>query len=164
VTRDEQTARCVSLLLRVLVQADGDVAILRAGDKPCLIGPRGKRPLANDLITPTAMRRFLTHLLPEQNRDVLATIGATQHELPGLADLPSERFTIDAEVGHDGPIIALRRLQVPAPRPAPVARFQRPPMKSRASVIDDTLEVPTAAELWGEPAFAAVVAGRRAWL
>jgi hypothetical protein len=164
VTPDEQTARCISLLLRVLAQGDrSDVVILRAGKAPCLIGPSGTRPLAEVNISATAMRRFLTYLLPEHKRDVLAAVGETQHTLPARIDLPSDRFVIDAEVAHGGPIVAVRR--VPVENYRPVDRVRRPstPMRSKAPVYDDSLEVPTAEELWGDGAVVAA-RGRRPWL
>jgi hypothetical protein len=112
-TMPEKSARCVSLLFRVLAAADGDRAVLHAGDKPYLVGPRGMQPLAHDDLTASAMRGLVRELLPEPARDALARVGATRYELPLQPDLPRERFEVDAHLAKHGPVVEVRRLLVP---------------------------------------------------
>ncbi len=168
---DKQIGRCVSFLLRAMVAGDADVAFLSSGQRPYVIGPGGTRPLWDAALSVSTMRRFLTHLLPEEDRDVLAVTGAAQHQLPPAADLPSDRFTIAAEFSNGAPVIAVRRARVAVRRArvvdedrAPINPFTPAPLRHADTVHDDTLTVPTAAELWGPSAAAAIARARRPWL
>ena len=104
----EKAERCISLLFRVLAQANGDVAILHAGERPYLVGRGGRRPLAHDDLSVAGMRRLIRQLLPEEERNALARIGATRYELPTLPDRPDEHFTIDAKLAQGGPLVEVR--------------------------------------------------------
>jgi hypothetical protein len=112
-TMPEKSARCVSLLFRVLSAAHGERAILHAGEKPYLVGPQGRLALAHDDLTASAMRGLVRELLPEPSRDALARVGATRYELPLRPDLPGERFEVDAHLDQHGPVVEVRRLLVP---------------------------------------------------
>ena len=125
-TNSEKAAQCTSLLFRVLAQADSDVAHLHAGEKPYLVGPAGRRLLGHNELSVADMRSLVRQLLPEEERDALARVGATRYELPTLPDLPDEHFTIDADLAHDGPVVEVRRLRVPEADYVPREIFSRP--------------------------------------
>ena len=161
---DTQIAQCVAFLLRAMVETDADVAFLASGQKPYVIGPRGTRPLWAAELSANAMRRFLTHLLPEASRDLLAVTGAAQYELPSAAGLPSEHFTIDAEFSNGASVMAVRRSRVAAEDYAPINLPTPRPLRHDAAIEDDTLTVPTSAELWGPSSAAAIAHARRRWL
>ena len=112
-TQHEKSARVVSLLFHALAEANGDRAVLHAGEKPYLVGPGGRRPLAHDDLSSGAMRGLVRELLPEVARDALARVGATKYETPRLAELPDEHFEVDAHLAGDGPVVEIRRLRVP---------------------------------------------------
>lgn len=109
----EETETCAALLLRVVAQADSDMAVLHAGQKPYLMGPGGKRPLSHHVLSVAAMRQLVRQLLPEEKRDALARVGATRYTLPTLPNLPHEHFTITAELTPGGPVVEVSRVRVP---------------------------------------------------
>ena len=143
----DAAAECASLLFRVLADSDSDVAVLRAGETPYLVGPNGRRPLAHNDLSVADMRALVRHLLPDEERDALASLGAIRYELPTLADLPHERFTIDAELAQGDPVVAVRRLRVPEEDYVPRDIF---PIASGTdwTPVDDSLSMPMASDLW----------------
>ncbi|HZR26282.1 MAG TPA: hypothetical protein VFA59_21985 [Vicinamibacterales bacterium] len=106
--KDDKAAKCVSLLLRALALVDADGAILRAGAPPYLTGPGGRRRLARHNLSVSALRRLLRQLLPDEERDALARIGATRYELP-RANQRDERFLIEATLTPHGPVVKVHR-------------------------------------------------------
>jgi hypothetical protein len=108
----EKAKRCLFLLFRVLKQGDADVAVLHAGDEPYLVGPRGNRRLAHTLLSAAGMRGLVRQLLPHEERDALARIGATHFELPVVPGLPHEHFAVDANLNEHGPVVNVRRFRV----------------------------------------------------
>jgi hypothetical protein len=164
VATDKQIARCVSFLIRVMVETDADVVFLSSGQRPYVIGPGGTRPLWDAALSVSTIRRFLTHLLPEEDRDVLAVTGAAQHQLPPAADVPSKVFTIDAQFSNGAPVVAVRRSRAVDEDCVPITPLTPAPLRHGAAVHDDTLSVPSAAELWGTSSAAAIARARRPWL
>jgi hypothetical protein len=130
-TTPEKSARCVSLLFRVLAEVHGDRAVLHAGEKPYLVGPHGRRALAQGDLTASAMRGLVRELLPEPSRAALARVGATRYELPIRPDLPCERFEVDAHLEKHGPVVEVRRLVVPAENFVPTDLFPTTPSSLR---------------------------------
>jgi hypothetical protein len=143
-TNGESAAHCASMLLHALAQGAGDVAVLRAGETPYLMGPDGRHPLAHNDLSVAALRSLMAQLLPEGERDELAAVGATRYDLPAPADLPDERFTVDAEIDAGGPVLAVRRLHGWDDDHVPHELMAATPI----AVGDDTLLVPSAWDLW----------------
>jgi hypothetical protein len=120
----EKAAQCVSLLFRALKQGNADVAVLHTGDEPYLDGPGGRRRLAHTDLSAAGMRRLLRELLPHEERDALARIGATRYEIPDMPDLPHEHFTVAADLAAHGPMVEVRRLRVDEMDLVPLEVFQ----------------------------------------
>lgn len=120
--RDNATL-CVSLLFRVLVAADGDAAVLHAGEKPYLVGPAGARLLAQTMLSLSALRSLTQELLPERQQHELHVFGATEYEWPSLPELLGEHFTTRAIVAQDELRLEVRRIRVPDEDRVPAELF-----------------------------------------
>jgi hypothetical protein len=77
------------------------------------VSQNGRRPLGRTDLSVAAMRSLVRQLLPEEERDALARVGATRYELPTLPDLPDEHFTIYADLAQGDPLVEVRRSPVP---------------------------------------------------
>ena len=93
------------------------------------------------------MRALVRQLLPEAERDALSSVGAIRYDPPTQADLPDERFTIDANLTAAGPVVEVRRLRVPEEDYVPRDIF---PIDSGTdwTPVDDSLSMPMASDLW----------------
>ena len=99
----------VNSLLTAIVRADGDALVLHVGERPYIVAPSGQSELSTRLLTFGAMSGMLGELVPAEAQRALQEYGAVQQEMPLLAAVPDERFTVVAARGGEDIWIEIRR-------------------------------------------------------
>ena len=117
----------VESLLTALVRLEGDALVMHVGEKPYVVttsesanafrGPLswGQVELSTRTLTVDAVAGMVGQLLPEDQRAILADVGAVEYDLPDNAQIAG-RFTVIAARGGDDIWLEIRHL-----RPQPVA-------------------------------------------
>lgn len=119
----DPAAYCVDLLLKTLVEAEGEGVIMRTGEVPFMLVGSTKRPLARRTLTPEAVGRIITALLPPDSRAALADVGSTTYHLPRQAACPLEDFTVEASQSGADSRVEIRRFRVPEDDSVPLSLF-----------------------------------------
>ena len=162
-----------SLLLKALVDADGDAVVIHSGETPYVDGPAGQAELSNGRLTLQTVEKLLAELLPEESQRTLQLLGAIRYECTPIPQYPGEPFTIVAfrdageiwvEIRREA--VRLEKAPVAAAPTSRLARKTPPPAEARSSApidddddipfspdvlerLDDSdLEVPDAEDLW----------------
>ena len=116
----------VESLLTALVRLEGDALVMHVGEKPYVVttsesanafrGPLswGQVELSTRTLTVDAVAGMVGQLLPEDQRAILADVGAVEYDLPNAET--AGRFTVIAARGGDDIWLEIRHL-----RPQPVA-------------------------------------------
>ena len=66
---------------------------------------------------------IVNQLLPIESQNALEEFGAVQYQMPPIAELPGEHFTIVAARGGDDIWVEIRRRQVPDEDRVPLEMF-----------------------------------------
>jgi len=99
-------------MLRSFVEVDGEALVMRAGEKPYVVTPRGQVELANRPLSLDAVKRIVSNLLPGDVARALEEFGAVQHEIVSPPEFPGESFTVVAARGKDDMWVEIRRRKV----------------------------------------------------
>ncbi len=102
----------VPSLLQAIVRVDGEALVMHVGEKPYVVSPNGQVDLATRGLTVQSVTGIVAQLLPPAALRSLEDVGATQFELPTLAEFPGEYFTVTAARGGDDVWAEIRRRQV----------------------------------------------------
>jgi twitching motility protein PilT len=113
----------VKSLLQAIVRLDGEAVVLHVGEKPYIVTPTDQVDLATKGLTIDAATGILNQLLPFEPQNALEEFGAVQYQMPPIAELPGEHFTIVAARGGDDIWIEIRRRQVPDEDRVPLELF-----------------------------------------
>ena len=113
----------VTSLLQAIVRLDGEAVVLHVGEKPYIVTPTEQVDLATKGLTIDAATGILNQLLPIEPQNALEEFGAVQYQMPPIAELPGEHFTIVAARGGDDIWIEIRRRQVPDEDRVPLEMF-----------------------------------------
>src|SRR3990170_2147553 len=117
----------VESLLTAIVRLDGDALVMHVGEKPYVVttsesanafrGPLswGQVELSTRTLTVEAVAGMVGQLLPEDQRAILADVGAVEYDLPESAQVGG-RFAVIAARGGDDIWLEIRHQ-----RPQPVA-------------------------------------------
>jgi hypothetical protein len=161
-------------LLQEMVESDGDVLVMRDGEKPYVVTASGKvQPIRSDVAAGT-FREVVEQLLPQHLRDVLSEVGGVEYDLPPLGRFPHERFSVVAACVDNAMHVEIRRRiladdlvpeelfepiregaardVVASGAPAQVGAAVPTYSASAQPSSDDDLTLPTFTELWPEDA------------
>ncbi len=117
----------VTSLLQAIVRLDGEAVVLHVGEKPYVVTPTEQVDLATKGLTIDAATGILDQLLPIEPQNALEEFGAVQYQMPPIAELPGEHFTIVAARGGDDIWVEIRRRQVPDEDRVPLELFAPTP-------------------------------------
>jgi len=120
----------VKSLLQAIVRLDGEAVVLHVGEKPYIVTPTEQVDLATKGLTIDAATGILNQLLPIDPQNALEELGAVQYQMPPIAELPGEHFTIVVARGGDDIWIEIRRRQVPDEDRVPLEMFAPTPQSS----------------------------------
>ena len=134
----------VKSLLQAIVRLDGEAVVLHVGEKPYIVTPTEQVDLATKGLTIDAATGILNQLLPIEPQNALEEFGAVQYQMPPIAELPGEHFTIVAARGGDDIWIEIRRRQVPDEDRVPLEMFA-PPAAQPADSIEQATPAPLSA-------------------
>jgi len=112
----------VESLLSAVVRADGDALVLHVGERPYVVATSGQVELSSRALTLEAMAGLLGQLLSPDAAKSLDDLGAVEHDLAPLSNVPDEHFTVVAARGGNDIWIEIRRQRrvTPLAAPAPV--------------------------------------------
>ena len=141
-------ATCVHLLFRALVEADGDAAVMHAGERPYLVAPTGAIELADCRLTAMCLESLIDQFLSAAAKRTLSASGLAHADCALEEDLPLERFTVAAARSLGDLRLELHRLRVPDEDHVP--HFTNAARAGRTHKQYDDLTLPSADELWPE--------------
>jgi twitching motility protein PilT len=132
----------VKSLLQAIVRLDGEAVVLHVGEKPYIVTPTEQVDLATKGLTIDAAIGILNQLLPIEPQNALGEFGAVQYQMPPIAELPGEHFTIVAARGGDDIWIEIRRRQVPDEDRVPLEMFAPAPQPAESAAPAPPLAPP----------------------
>jgi twitching motility protein PilT len=123
---------------------------MHVGENPYVVASTGPIDLSTRGLNLEAMAGMLEQLLPADSQRALAEFGAVEHELPALASMHGDRFTVVAARGGDDVWIEIRRHRrttTEAPVAAVAAEGKGDAIAAPARVVDApaVVEMPVAA-------------------
>jgi twitching motility protein PilT len=138
-------------LLTAIMRADGDALVLHVGERPYVVTKIGNVDLAKTILTVEAVSGMLAQLIPAEQLETLAEVGAVEHQLQPPSSM-RDAFTVIAARGGDDIWIEVRRKRpvvtppVSQPErvtesesePAPIAAPAPAPATSDAARAEDS--------------------------
>jgi CheY-like chemotaxis protein len=129
------TSLCRSLL-ETMVRADGDVLVLRVGEKPYVRNAHGRIEIGTRVLPTDVVYALFDRFFPAGARSALRRTSAARCDLPVDPDLADERFTATA-LQEDVLTVEVQRRRTAASLAAPATANELRPL---VLLIDDSVD------------------------